>query len=105
MILVLQDLNEFYRISLFRPDINTALHHVVEIDGGIFALHEQIVAQQMKLAMSVGKNRHCAIEYIGARHFVQTSERRSLPEIFPVNPKKLFLIIYYSPHFWHDSQR
>lgn len=40
----------------------------------------QIVAQQMKLAMSVGKNRHYTIEYIEPRHFVQTAERAGLPE-------------------------
>lgn len=39
----------------------------------------QIVPQQMKLAMSVGRNRHYAIGYIEARHFVQTAERAHLP--------------------------
>jgi len=39
----------------------------------------QIVSQQMKLAMSVGKNRHYAIGYVEVRHFVQTAERARLP--------------------------
>jgi serine/threonine-protein kinase HipA len=39
----------------------------------------QIMSQQMKLAMSVGRNRHYAIGYIEARHFVQTAERAHLP--------------------------
>jgi serine/threonine-protein kinase HipA len=39
----------------------------------------QIVAKQMKLAMSVGNNRHYTMEYIQGRHFIQTVERAGLP--------------------------
>jgi serine/threonine-protein kinase HipA len=41
--------------------------------------HRQIQRKQMKLAMSVGKNRHYKIDDIKGRHFVQTVERAGLP--------------------------
>jgi serine/threonine-protein kinase HipA len=41
----------------------------------------QIVKKQMKLAMSVGDNRHYRIDEIQGRHFVQTVERAGLPAI------------------------
>lgn len=40
----------------------------------------QIERKQMKLAMSVGDNRHYAVETIQGRHFVQTVKRAGLPE-------------------------
>ena len=40
----------------------------------------QIVDKQMKLAMSVGSNRHYAMGYIQGRHFVQTVVRAGLPK-------------------------
>ena len=40
----------------------------------------QIQRKQMKLAMSVGKNRHYKIEGVFGRHFVQTGERAGLPK-------------------------
>lgn len=40
----------------------------------------QIRRQQMKLAMSVGTNRHYRVEEIHARHFLQTTAQAGLPE-------------------------
>jgi serine/threonine-protein kinase HipA len=40
----------------------------------------EIVDKQMKLAMSVGVNRHYAMRYIQGRHFIQTLERAGLPK-------------------------
>ncbi len=40
----------------------------------------QIRRQQMKLAMSVGTNRHYRLEEIHARHFLQTTAQAGLPE-------------------------
>jgi len=40
----------------------------------------QIVEKQMKLAMSVGDNRHYTMGYIQGRHFIQTVERAGLPK-------------------------
>jgi len=40
----------------------------------------QIVDKQMKLAMSVGNNRHYTMGYIQGRHFIQTAERAGLPK-------------------------
>ena len=40
----------------------------------------QIERKQMRLAMSVGDNRHFRIDQILGRHFVQTSERAGLPK-------------------------
>ncbi len=39
----------------------------------------QIERKQMKLAMSVGNNRHYKIDDIQGRHFIQTAERAGLP--------------------------
>lgn len=39
----------------------------------------QIERKQMKLAMSVGNNRHYRIDEIDGRHFIQTAERAGLP--------------------------
>lgn len=39
----------------------------------------QIERKQMRLAMSVGNNRHYRIEEIEGRHFIQTAERAGLP--------------------------
>ena len=39
-----------------------------------------IVAKKMKLAMSVGKNRHYTLGYIKGHHFAQSCERAGLPE-------------------------
>lgn len=39
----------------------------------------QIERKQMKLAMSVGESRHCRIDEIKGRHFIQTVERAGLP--------------------------
>ncbi len=43
------------------------------LDGG------QIERRQMRLAMSVGRNRHYRIDEIHGRHFVQTGEEAGLP--------------------------
>lgn len=40
----------------------------------------QIERRQMKLAMSVGDNRHYRIDEIAARHFFQTADRAGLPK-------------------------
>jgi serine/threonine-protein kinase HipA len=40
----------------------------------------QIELKQMKLAMSVGTNRHCRVDEIHARHFVQTADDAGLPK-------------------------
>lgn len=40
----------------------------------------QIERRQMKLAMSVGSNRHYKIDGIHARHFVQTADKAGLPK-------------------------
>ena len=40
----------------------------------------QIEHKQMRLAMSVGNNRHYRIDQIVGRHFVQTSVRAGLPK-------------------------
>jgi serine/threonine-protein kinase HipA len=40
----------------------------------------QIEPKQMKLAMSVGTNRHYRIDEIHARHFVQTADNAGLPK-------------------------
>jgi len=40
----------------------------------------QIARQQMKLAMSVGDNRHYVLDTIKGRHFIQTARRAGLPE-------------------------
>ncbi len=40
----------------------------------------QIERKQMKLAMSVGKNRHYLIDTILGRHFIQTGEQAGLPK-------------------------
>jgi len=55
----------------------TPLYDVLSAQPSLDA--RQIVAQQMKMAMSVGKNRHFVIAYIEARHFMQTAERAGLP--------------------------
>lgn len=55
----------------------TPLYDVLTAQPSLDA--RQIVSQQMKLAMSVGRNRHYAIGYIEARHFMQTAERARLP--------------------------
>jgi len=39
----------------------------------------QIVRNRMKLAMSVGDNRHYTIDFIHGRHFIQTARRAGLP--------------------------
>jgi serine/threonine-protein kinase HipA len=39
----------------------------------------QIERKQMKLAMSVGDNRHYRIDEVRGRHFIQTTERAGLP--------------------------
>jgi len=39
----------------------------------------QIERKQMKLAMFVGDSRHCRLDEIKGRHFVQTTERAGLP--------------------------
>jgi len=41
--------------------------------------NRQIERKQMKLAMSVGDNRHYKIEEIKGKHFIQTAERAGLP--------------------------
>lgn len=40
----------------------------------------QIERKQMKLAMSVGDNRHYKIDDISIRHFIQTAEKANLPK-------------------------
>ena len=40
----------------------------------------QIDRNQMRLAMSVGKNRHYKFDEINGRHFIQTGERAGLPK-------------------------
>ena len=56
----------------------TPLYDVLTAQPSLDA--HQIHQKQMKLAMSVGRNRHYAMEYIQGRHFTQTSERAGLPE-------------------------
>lgn len=41
----------------------------------------QVEAKQMRLAMSVGSNRHYRISEIAGRHFVQTGEAAGLPRV------------------------
>ena len=40
----------------------------------------QIERKQMKMAMSVGKNRHYRFEEIHGRHFIQTGEEAGFPK-------------------------
>jgi serine/threonine-protein kinase HipA len=55
----------------------TPLYDVLSAQPSLDA--RQIERKQMKLAMSVGQNRHYQIEEIQGRHFVQTAEAAGLP--------------------------
>lgn len=57
-------LTPFYDVLTAQPSLDT----------------RQIHKKQMKLAMSVGDNRHYAIDYIKGRHFIQTARRGGLAE-------------------------
>lgn len=56
----------------------TPLYDVLTAQPSLDA--RQIERKQMRLAMSVGDNRHYRIDQILGRHFVQTSERAGLPK-------------------------
>jgi serine/threonine-protein kinase HipA len=56
----------------------TPLYDVLTAQPSLDA--RQIEHKQMKLAMSVGKNRHYRFRDIHARHFVQTGEEAGLPK-------------------------
>ncbi len=56
----------------------TPLYDVLTAQPSLDA--RQIERKQMKLAMSVGNNRHYRFHGIHARHFVQTSEEAGLPK-------------------------
>jgi serine/threonine-protein kinase HipA len=56
----------------------TPLYDVLTAQPSLEA--HQIERRQMKLAMSVGDNRHYHIDEIAARHFVQTADRAGLPK-------------------------
>lgn len=56
----------------------TPLYDVLTAQPSLDA--HQIERRQMKLAMSVGDNRHYRIDEIAARHFFQTAERAGLPK-------------------------
>ncbi|MDR3435290.1 type II toxin-antitoxin system HipA family toxin [Telmatospirillum sp.] len=55
----------------------TPLYDVLTAQPSFYA--RQIEAKQMRLAMSVGGNRHYRIDEIAGRHFVQTGEAAGLP--------------------------
>lgn len=55
----------------------TPFYDVLTVQPSLDA--RQIVRKQMKLAMSVGKTSHYAVDYIQGRHFIQTAERAGLP--------------------------
>ncbi|MCF6197851.1 MAG: type II toxin-antitoxin system HipA family toxin [Hyphomicrobiaceae bacterium] len=57
-------LTPFYDVLTAQPSLNA----------------RQIERKQMKLAMSVGKNRHYRIDQIVGRHFLQTAEQAGLPK-------------------------
>lgn len=46
--------------------------------------HHQITRKEMKLAMSVGDNRHYSLDEIEGRHFQQTAKRTRLPDTLAV---------------------
>lgn len=54
----------------------TPLYDVLTAQPSLEA--RQIIKKQMKLAMSVGDNRHYTIDYIQGRHFTQTTKRAGL---------------------------
>lgn len=56
----------------------TPLYDVLTAQPSLDA--RQIERQRMKLAMSVGRNRHYRIEDIHGRHFVQTGDEAGLPK-------------------------
>ena len=56
----------------------TPLYDVLSAQPSLDA--RQIVHKQMKLAMSVGTNRHYRMDEIHARHFVQISDQAGLPK-------------------------
>ncbi|RCK43650.1 toxin HipA [Thalassospira profundimaris] len=56
----------------------TPLYDVLTAQPSLDA--RQIERKQMRLAMSVGDNRHYRIDQILGRHFVQTSDRAGLPK-------------------------
>ena len=56
----------------------TPLYDVLTAQPSLIA--HQIERRQMKLAMSVGDNRHYRIDEIAARHFFQTADRAGLPK-------------------------
>ena len=56
----------------------TPLYDVLSAQPSLDA--RQIERKQMKLAMSVGRNRHYRIDEIAPRHFFQTGEQANLPK-------------------------
>ena len=58
----------------------TPLYDVASAQPGFNA--RQIRKNQMKLAMSVGAKRHCVVDTIAPRHFLQTAEQCGLPRQF-----------------------
>ena len=61
----------------------TPLYDVLTAQPSLDA--RQIIRKQLKLAMSVGNNRHYTIDYIEGRHFVQTAERAGLSALIARN--------------------
>lgn len=72
----------------------TPLYDILSAQPSLDA--RQIVAKQMKLAMSVGDSRHYDLRYIKGRHFIQTAQRAGLPEV--IASAALEEVVQAAPH-------